>query len=30
MPSGESETQHCYAKFRLYDPNQDELLSKCK
>ena len=30
MPSGESETQHCYAKFRLYDPNQDALLSKCK
>ena len=29
MPSGESETQHCYAKFRLYDPNQDALLSKC-
>ena len=29
MPSGESETQHCYAKFRLYNPNQDALLSKC-
>ena len=29
MASGESETQHCYAKFRLYDPNQDALLSKC-
>ena len=27
--SGETETAVCYAKFRLYDPRQEELLSKC-
>jgi len=30
QPSGESETAVCYAKFRLYDPNQDVLLAKCR
>ncbi|MGN0978505.1 MAG: M56 family metallopeptidase [Faecousia sp.] len=30
MPSGESETIHCYAKFRVYDPNHDTLLNQCR
>ncbi|MGM9627439.1 MAG: M56 family metallopeptidase [Faecousia sp.] len=30
MASGESETIHCYAKFRVYDPNNDALLNQCK
>ena len=29
MPDGQTETRHCYAKFRLYDPNQNVLLAKC-
>ena len=27
--SGETDTQVCYAKFRLYDPNHDALLKQC-
>ena len=30
MSDGRTETQHCYAKFRLYDPNQGTLLNQCK
>ncbi len=30
MPDGRTETQHCYAKFRLYDPNQGKLLDQCR
>lgn len=29
MPDGRSETIHCYAKFRVYDPDHDKLLSQC-
>ena len=29
MPDGRSETIHCYAKFRIYDPNRDQLLAEC-
>ena len=30
MPDGRTETIHCYAKFRVYDPNQDKLLAECR
>ena len=30
MPDGRTETIHCYAKFRVYDPNKDKLLAECK
>ena len=30
MPDGRTETIHCYAKFRVYDPNKDALLSQCR
>ena len=30
MADGRSETIHCYAKFRVYDPNKDALLSQCR
>ena len=30
MPDGRTETIHCYAKFRVYDPNQDRILAQCK
>jgi len=30
MNSGESDTTVCYAKFRLYDENQEELIKKCR
>lgn len=30
MPDGRTETIHCYAKFRVYDPNQDKLLEECR
>lgn len=30
MPDGRSETIHAYAKFRIYNPNQDALLAKCR
>ena len=30
MPDGRTETIHCYAKFRIYDPNQDKLLAECR
>ena len=30
MPDGRSETIHCYAKFRVYDPNHDKLLGMCR
>ena len=29
MPDGRFETIHCYAKFRIYDPNRDQLLAEC-
>ena len=29
MPGMGDDTQVCYAKFRLYDPNQEELIKKC-
>ena len=30
MPSGETETIPCYAKFRVYDPNHDTLLNRSR
>ena len=30
MPDGRTETIHCYAKFRIYNPNQDKLLAECR
>ncbi|MBQ3193417.1 MAG: M56 family metallopeptidase [Oscillospiraceae bacterium] len=30
MPDGRTETIHAYAKFRVYNPNQDVLLNQCR
>ncbi len=30
MPNGNTETQHAYAKFRVYNTDQDDLLNKCR